>query len=412
MKLCLFDDATADGWRPFALSRPVGELRHGVPLLRERLERWAGAPAVGHLTRPWLGDYREAGAPPVVEGPSALPADRPRLLVSSRLAPDLEADFRPPDGPATLACGGHVAGCWLPAGVDAPGRGWLAEPAPLPDAGTVEVPGRLLEAPWELVARAPERIARDVDALAPRSAVRTPDDLPAGVHAEGGARLYLGEAARIEPGVHLDLREGPIWLDRGVEVRAGCRLAGPLYAGPRCRLLGGPLETLSAGPVCKLRGEVSASVLNGWVNKAHEGHLGHAVAGRWVNLGASTANSDLKNNYGPVRMGGPDGPVETGLTKMGCLLGDHVKTAIGTLLGTGTVAGTGANVFGPVRPPTWVPPFAWDAGPEAGRWRKDEFLATARRVMDRRDVELDEGGRRWLADVWEEARRRADGGAP
>mgnify|MGYP006278283019 CR=1 FL=1 len=409
MRLYLFDDATADGWRPFALSRPVGELRHGVPLLRERIERWAGTEADGHLTRPWLARYHEAGAPPAVE-PAELPADEPRLLVSSRLSPALEASFAPPDGPAVLEADGAPAGCWLPAGTGTPDREWLARPDAIPGAPALPVQGRLLEAPWELVARGPGRIARDVPALAPRSARRTPDDLPTGVHADGDAGLFLGEGVRIEAGACLDLREGPVWLDRGVEVRAGCRLAGPLYAGPGCRLLGGPLEALSAGPVCKLRGEVGGSILHGWVNKAHAGHLGHALLGPWVNLGASTVNSDLKNNYGPVRMGGPGGPVETGLTKMGCLLGDHVKTAIGTLLGTGTVAGTGANLFGPVRPPTWVPPFSWGAGPDAGRWREEAFLDTARTVMARRDVELGAGGRAWLADVWEEARRRAEEG--
>ena len=406
MKLYLFDDERADSWRPFALSRPVGELRHGVPLLRERLERWAGTGGEGHLTRPWLEHFREAGAPPAVEA-GDLPRDRPRLLVCSRLVPDLSATFDPPPRPALLTAGGRVAGCWLPAGREAPDAGWLARPSELPDLGPLEVEGRLLEAPWELVARCPERIARDVSALAPRSARRTPDDLPTGVHAEGDAPLFVGEGARLEPGAHLDLREGPVWLDRDVEVRSGARLGGPLYAGPGTRLLGGPLEALSAGPVCKLRGEISASVFLGWVNKAHEGHLGHAYLGRWVNLGASTVNSDLKNNYGPVRLGGPDGPVETGLTKMGCLLGDHVKTAIGTLLGTGTVAGVGANLFGPTRPPSWVPPFSWGAGPGADRWRRDEFLDTAGAVMARRDVELGTGGRRWLAAVWEEARRRA-----
>lgn len=409
MRLYLFDDATADGWRPFALSRPVGELRHGVLLLRERLERWAGTRAEGHLTRPWLHRYREADAPPAVD-PTDLPVDEDRLLICSRLAPDLDAGFQPPDDPAVLVADDRPVGCWLPAGIETPDRGWLAEPDGLAGGGAVEIEARILEGPWELVARGPGRIARDIPALAPRSARRAPDDLPRGVHTDGDAPLFVGEGTRIEPGVHLDTREGPVWLDRGVEVRSGARLAGPLYAGPGSRLLGGPLEALSAGPVCKLRGEVASSILLGWTNKSHEGHLGHACLGRWVNLGASTVNSDLKNNYGLVRLGGPEGPVETGMTKMGCLLGDHVKTAVGTLLETGTVAGAGANLFGPVSPPSWVPPFSWGTGAEAGRWRREDFLDTARQVMARRDVALEEEGREWLADVWEEARRRGEGG--
>src|SRR5207253_2412754 len=71
--------------------------------------------------------------------------------------------------------------------------------------------------------------------------------------------------------------------------------------------------------------------------------------------------SNLKNTYGRVRLDVAGTPLETGLQLLGSLIGDHAKTAIGTLLATGTVVGTGANVFEAVRPPKYVPPFAWGA---------------------------------------------------
>ncbi len=410
MRLYLFDDALADGWFPFALSRPACELRFGALLLRERLERWAGRRADGLLTRSWLASFEEPGAPPAVEH-GDLPEEEGRVLASSRWVPPLEASFSPPDGDGAvlLVCDDQPVGCWLPAGTSHPGEGWTSEPDDLPGAEPHEVAGRVLDQVWELVQHGAERTARDAPALAPAGALTSRTELPDGVHLIGQGEVYLEADVRLEPGVVLDVREGPVWLGAGVEVLAGARLAGPLHAGRGSRLLGGPLEAVSAGPVSYLRGEVSETTTVGWVNKAHAGHLGHAYLGRWVNLGAGTTNSDLKNNYGPVRLAGPDGERETGLLKLGCLVGDHAKTAIGTLLGTGTAVGAGANVFGEVRPPRWIPPFAWGVGADAPRYRRDDFLETAATVMARRDVDLGPEGRAWLEDVWEEAARRAEG---
>jgi len=404
----IFDDAVADGWRPFALSRPVGELRFGARLQRERLESFAGERCREHLTRPWLESFREPDAPPAGERGSR-PPDGDRLLLSSRFVPDVGARFERPEGTALLVVGGAAVGAWLPAGRTLPDPGWLERPGEARFvAGAAEraLPGRVLEAPWEMVRNGPEQIARDLRGSASVGDRADRSSLPEGVCLLGDSTLRLGAGVRIEPGVLLDLRSGPIALAAGVEVLAGSRLAGPLFAGRGSRLLGGPVSALGAGPVSYLRGEISEVTTLGWTNKAHDGHLGHAYLGRWTNLGAGTTNSDLKNNYGPVRLGGPDGPVETGLTKLGCLLGDHVKTAIGTLLETGTVVGAGANVFGETRPPKWVPPFAWGTGEEWKRYRRDAFLDAAATVLGRRDVPFDERTRRWLAEVWREAARR------
>jgi UDP-N-acetylglucosamine diphosphorylase/glucosamine-1-phosphate N-acetyltransferase len=189
----------------------------------------------------------------------------------------------------------------------------------------------------------------------------------------------------------------------GVEVLAGARLEGPLYVGPESRLLGGAYSGLSAGPRCRLRGEIEASVILGYSNKAHEGFLGHAYVGRWVNLGAATTNSDLKNNYGPVRIAGPNGPTDTGLVKLGCLLGDHVKTAIGTRINTGSVVGAGANLFGDPAPPSWVPPFSWGSSPGAEVYELERFLSVASTVHERRGVDFDDATRAWLAACWDAA---------
>lgn len=402
MKLVLFDDATADRWRPFSLTRPIGEVRFGAMTLRARIEAWADRLADLALTRPWLAEYAEAGAPP-----AAPRADAPQgelLLISSRFVPEGEPPLEVEEArrPVVLTCRGAVVGYRLPAGADRPDAAWFADPSEIDGAREVDVPGRLLGGVWQLVEFGPERLARDVDEAARLRGLDLGPETPSGVYRLGDGPLVFGDGVTIEPGVLLDTRRGGIVLGDGCEVRSGARLTGPLVADEGCRLLGGEYSTVSAGPGCNLRGELEETTCFGYVNKAHDGFIGHAVIGRWVNLGALTTNSDLKNTYGPVSLGGPDGPIETDMLKLGCFLGDHVRTSIGTLLNTGTVVGAGASLFGDRMPPKWVPPFAWGADGDAGSYRIDDFVETAATVLGRRDVDADPGVRSWWRDCWEQ----------
>lgn len=402
--LILFDDAQAQRWEPFALTRPIGELRFGVLTLRERAERILGLRCAAHLAADHLRGFEEAGAPPV-RGMDEPPVDGDRVFLSSRAVPGWDAggaleEWRRDAGPITIE--GEAVGWFAPAGSPAPSPEWLLEP--VASGAPLELPGRILHRVWELVSGNPDQIARDIDALFP---VSPEPDLPPGVHHIGRHPLILAEGARIEPGVLLDTSQGPIRLDRDASVRAFTRLAGPAYVGPGSTVLGGAVEAVSIGPVCKIRGEFAESVALGYVNKAHDGHIGHAYLGRWVNLGAETTNSDLKNNYGTVRIWTPDGETDTGEIKLGCLLGDHVKTGIGLLLNTGTVVGAGSNLFGVAMPPRWVPPFSWGTGSELEPFRWDRFIEVAERAMGRRGVELTPSSREQLRRSWERGRAQA-----
>lgn len=405
-QIVLFDDDTARGWQPFALTGPIGELRFGAYTLRERAELALDAATLGHLSSPHLEGYGEPGAAPVL---GAVPeeTESDRVFLSSRTALEArraEHDFG--DRPSLLQIDGEVCGWFAPAGTPAPGAEFLANPVSHSPEGlpvhTLE--GTLLRQPWELISRNAERLERDILEAAERSdveAVSAPGEVAdAGVHILGDAPLIRGRGVEIEPGAVIDLRSGPVWLDDGSCVSAFTRLDGPAYIGRDTVLLGGPFSAVSIGPWCKIRGEVEASVIVGYSNKAHDGFLGHAYLGRWVNLGASTTNSDLKNNYGTIRLWTPSGEVETGETKLGCFLGDHVKTAIGTLLNTGTVVGAGANLFGAAPPPKYVPPFAWGTDAPAGMYSLEKFLEATEVIMGRRSVEATDGQREVLRRIW------------
>jgi hypothetical protein len=135
-----------------------------------------------------------------------------------------------------------------------------------------------------------------------------------------------------------------------------------------------------------VHGEVSSCVFMGFANKSHDGFLGHSIVGHWVNLGAGTITSNLKNTYGEVQLEVAGVRLATGRTNLGTLFGDHAKTAIGTLLPTGCVVGSGANLFGSPAAPKYVRPFAWGAADETVD--VDRFVATAGRVLPRRGVDL------------------------
>ncbi|MFO8175860.1 MAG: putative sugar nucleotidyl transferase [Gemmatimonadota bacterium] len=396
--LFLFDDRTARSFHPFSLTRPLGELLFGGLLLRERAEAFWGDPCEGYLSSGGLAGFQEGGAPPVLLGES-LRAPTPRILHSGRFAPSGRApDIQ--DRLTSFFCQGTVVGFFLPRGTPLPPDTALLDPEPLPDSRHIELEGQILEAPWDLMARNGEQLRDDIPRFFSGYAT---DEIP-GCHIIGDGLLSVGEDVEVEPGSVFDLREGPIRLSRGARVRALTRLEGPAYVGPGTTILGGLFSELSVGPMCKVRGEVESSIILGYTNKAHDGFLGHAYLGRWVNLGALTTNSDLKNNYGPVRVGGASGPVETGLLKVGAFLGDHVKTGIGTLLNTGTVVGCGSNIFGGAMPPVYVPPFSWGSGHELTEFRLDKFLELARRTMDRRNVILEPGMEELLRRAWEASR--------
>jgi UDP-N-acetylglucosamine diphosphorylase/glucosamine-1-phosphate N-acetyltransferase len=403
--LILFDDAVALDWMPFALTRPAGEMLFGAATLRSRAESALGLACYGYVGARHLSGFDEEGAPSFVE-PNTIPADRDRIFLCARAALEPNAEMPASDHPTLLRVGGVTAGWFAPAGTPAPPREFLERTSDWneTDAPVHTLDGRLLLTPWDLMQRNADRVSRDFVAGG-----GTISEIPAGVATIGPSdqRFRCGADVTIEPGVVLDFTNGPIWLSEGVRIVAFTRVAGPTWIGPHTTLLGGPFAAVSIGPRCKVHGEVEETVFLGYSNKAHDGFLGHSCVGRWVNLGALTTNSDLKNNYGAVRVATPAGVVDTGMTKVGCFLGDHVKTAIGTMIGTGTVVGAGSSLFGDARPPTDVPPFAWGSAGAPGSYEVARFLDTAGTVMRRREVDLSDGMRAVLRAAWE---KTADGG--
>jgi UDP-N-acetylglucosamine diphosphorylase/glucosamine-1-phosphate N-acetyltransferase len=381
--LYLLDPDPAPAWAPFAGARPLSELRAGAHLVRERWERFAGVTAREIFSLPHLEGFAEPGMPPVAV---RHPVQGPALIGSSTFAPTAIAQTLP-DGAFRLTAAGVTVG-W---GVG-PGATWSG---PQPGVAAVEIAGCVLHGTYDLVRALDALLGDDVHRMLGDS-----DPIPRGSTVLGDAGALAIHGADVEPGVLFDTRGGAIALEEGVEVRAGTRLEGPLWIGPHTRVRGGEVRAAAIGPYCVVHGELASTVFLGYANKSHDGFVGHSVIGRWANLGAGTITSNLKNTYGPVRLEVAGSPFETGLMNLGSLIGDHAKTAIGTLLSTGTVVGTAAQVFDDVRPPKYVPPFAW-GGAGANRMTRDGFLTVAGRVLQRRKVAFDAPTRNALSRIYD-----------
>lgn len=365
--ICLEPSDPGPGWEPFRGARPIAELRAGAWRIRERWAAILGATDVA-IMGDHIAGFADADAAPVVSGGAIR---GPAVVVRSDFAPS-QATVGPTKNVRRLVNGNTTVAWIVPEG-----ETWKE----VTSGAASDIEGIHLKGAWELVSA--------LDTLLPgdcASAATSADPVPAGSIVLGDPRQVACFGAEVEPGVVFDVQLGAVVLEEGVRVYSGTRLEGPLFVGPNSVLLGGAIRHSSIGPHCRVHGEVVSSVFLGYANKSHDGFIGHSVLGQWVNLGAGTITSNLKNTYGEVRLDLPGGRLATGRMNLGTLFGDHSKTSIGTLLSTGTVIGTGAHVL-QTSPPRFVAPFSWG---EVGKgWVECEgFVTIAKRVMPRRKVEV------------------------
>ena len=366
-------------WEPFAGVRPLSELRAGAWRIRERWEGALRMDAVAILGGRAEGfvELDEPATRPVgpVEGPAVVALS---TFAPSGTSPEVEP------GVSRLVHEGVTVAWIVPQG-----ETWSG---PHLEGPAREIDGLHLRGAFDLITALEHFLQAD---CADFLAAGTQDPIPDSSLVLGDPADVILRGALVEPGVVFDVRSGAVVLEEGVEVRHGTRLEGPLYAGPFTRLLGGFIRGSVFGPRCVVRGEIGSSVFTGYANKAHDGYVGHSVLGHWVNLGAGTTTSNLKNTYGEIRLSVGSSIIETGRANLGTLIGDHAKTAIGTMLPTGAVIGAGASVFGMSQVPKYIPPLAWGARSNA-TLDEEGFLKIAGRVMPRRQVEFTDARRESL----------------
>lgn len=402
MRIGIFEDPAVDFLEPLTLTRPAFDLRCGRSPLIDRLRRWFGGGELGAVVRPELAEFYRLQHPEMPVNDDEW-LKRTKVLVNARWLPG----GAPPDElrtPRVALVGNQVAYAVLrdpvlPLDLDIPLDGELEcwkHTLPRVRAG-----GAMIDHPWDLVEWNGRILQKDYEAQHDR---RERGAIPPGLSLIGPEeRLVLDPMARIEPCVVIDTTKGPVLLDQDVLLGAFTRVEGPCHLGAGTQVFGARIKGTSAGPMCRLGGEIEESILQGHCNKYHDGFLGHSYVGEWVNLGAGTQTSDLRNDYEPVSVTINQRRIETGLTKVGAFLGDHTKTALGSLLNTGTVAGAFCNLLptGGLLPQV-VPSFCtvW-----YGQVREapdmEPLFKTAARVMERRGRRFTEAQAAFFRGLYE-----------
>lgn len=207
-----------------------------------------------------------------------------------------------------------------------------------------------------------------------------------GVYFVNSYNIKIGNNVKISPGVVLDASEGKIIIDDGVHIMANAVIYGPCYVGRNSIIkIGAKIYgKTSIGEFCKVGGEVEDSIIHAYSNKQHDGFLGHSYLGEWVNIGADTNTSDLKNTYSEIKVHLRDYDINTHRMFLGFLCGDHTKTAINTSLTTGTVAGICGIIVADGFLPSSIPSFAWRGTKGCSTYKLDKAIEVAKKVMERR----------------------------
>ncbi|MEC7822351.1 MAG: hypothetical protein VYA20_01190 [Candidatus Neomarinimicrobiota bacterium] len=217
------------------------------------------------------------------------------------------------------------------------------------------------------------------------------------------SNLFTGHSSDFKEYKNVIINEenGPVIINDNVDIQPFTVLNGPLFVGKNCLIKSH--STISNSIInhdCKISGEVHSSIFQPYSNKAHEGFLGHSFVGSWVNLGAGTTTSNLKNNYSNVSVKWGEDLVNTGSIFFGSVIGDHVKTAIGTNLNTGTVIGMGSNIVSQSFPPRNIPPFSLYYKGKIIKISFDDFCETATKAMSRRGKSLSEQEKDRLYNIY------------
>jgi UDP-N-acetylglucosamine diphosphorylase/glucosamine-1-phosphate N-acetyltransferase len=417
IKVCFYEDEQFRQFLPLTYLRPVYCMRAGIVPLFQRAARYFDNPdiclAARHALAPATGaefrDYpfnivkRHDGQPVLfLNGRLRDYADLPGLMEGARLVTKI------------LASNGQTAGVFFHPEV-------VSEIPPVAtpdqyaeylrshkgDVAEVGSSASLYQRTWEIVGDIECEIAADFKHLRPGLGKASGVKIHNGAHAVKSEQVYVGSGCEVLPGALIDATSGPVFLGDNTRVESQVAIYGPCYIGPNSVVAAGKISGCSIGHTCRAGGEIEGTVFQSYVNKYHVGFIGHSYVGSWVNFGALTTNSDLKNNYSTIQVSVEGRLVDTGSIKVGSFIGDHTKFGIGTLLNTGINVGVCCNLFGgTLITDREVPSFRWGNSSGYEVYRFEKAIETIRRTAGRRDVTLSTGEENLLRAV---AESRIDG---
>ena len=387
MHVVIFEGSRLNALAPLSLSRPTFTLGAGAGTLLDKQLRFLKPTRLTLWVRPQFEAWVRAHIVPTIKCPTTIntPLDDDLSIVTTGRTLYLSNVEREETECVVVEEGDLIR----KAVVRRPGlkpedvwnrtQKWLdlfELPRTMPQA-------RFIDHPWDLISWNEEALI--VDSLTWRDHAKPAKEGP--YHLVNGDDVLVEDGAKISPGCVLDASKGPIMIGKGASIGANAVIQGPCFIGQYATITPQALirPGTSIGPVCKVGGEVAHSIIFGASNKAHEGFLGHSYVGKWVNLGAGTTTSNLKNTYGEIDMQLGGKTIPTGRRFLGAIIGDHTKTAIGTRLTTGSYVGFNCMIATTALTPKFVPSFTFltDKGNE--RFETDKAIEVAKNMFSRRN---------------------------
>ncbi len=369
MNYILFDGEVRNALLPFTFTRPVADIRVGILTIREKWEKY-----LGYTTTTVTEEYLEAKFPMVEAAQN--------IMINSAFLPneklvELIQDLQPNQA---ISYQDDIVAFFTEE---------EQEEIDFDEYEVLDYTDKLIKIAhkWDIFQFNDIAIRQDYTLL---TEDRISEPIPSTVQVLGKEQVFIEEGAVLNF-VTLNATTGPIYIGRNTEIMEGAIIRGPfaLCEGAQVKMGAKIYGATTIGPECRVGGEVSNSVMFGYTNKGHDGFLGNSVLGEWCNLGADTNNSNLKNNYAPVKLWNyqTNTTENTGLQFCGLMMGDHSKSGINTMFNTGTVVGVACSIFGGGFPKTFLPSFTWGGKDLDDVYDVDKAIATMKIVMSRRHVE-------------------------
>ena len=387
MNYILFDGTVREALLPFTFTRPVAEIRIGILTIREKWEKY-----LGYTTTTLTEEYLSEKYPMVeLENNVMINASFLPNAILSEMVKNLETNQAIFKGDEVIAF-------------------YTNETQEEVDFDTYEIIDYTddcltVEHTWDIFSKNDAALREDFELI---TEGRTSQPIPKSVNVIAPENVFIEEGAKLEF-VTLNASTGPIYIGKNSEIMEGSVIRGPfaLCESGRVKLASKVYGATTVGPHSVIGGEVNNSVLFSYSNKGHDGFLGNSVLGEWCNIGADSNNSNLKNNYEPVKLWSyeTENFAKTGLQFCGLMMGDHSKCGINTMFNTGTVVGVSTNIFGAGFPRNFVPSFSWGGASGFSTYLTSKAFQTAKIVMARRNVDFTEDDAKILEHVFEETKK-------
>ncbi len=393
MKLCIFEDDEYFKFEPLVFCRPVFDLKVGAFTLREKIANELGFDSYSLLCRDYLKDS-------LINQNSNILVNNfiedDYLFINGRVFPNQELKNllnNLPQKNVSIKNGDTFVSALISKDLI---KKFFIEKSPefnkdfflsLPSQ---EIKNEHFSYAWDLIYKAEKFIEEDFNQLKDNYREFQPDNQKQNFFVINPDDILISDSAKIGVGVVIDASNGAVIIDDNASIMHNAVIYGPAYIGrnslvkSNSSIYGGT----SVGNFCKVAGEISNSILMDYSNKQHDGFLGHSFLGSWVNLGAGSITSNLKNNYSKIQVHLAFGSVKTDLQFLGLLAGDHSKSAIGTRFNTSTIVGFSCNIFGSDFTEKFIPSFAWGSIDSKDVYELDKAVKVAKIVYARRNKEF------------------------